>query len=104
MDDVAHIAFLARIRRLFAAPSPHLGFIADPFTRGDLQHPAEPMSDQELARAIREFRNMPLSAASLNKLGCRFAARKPSVRARPRPEITSGQSWRAPDPRAGKAF
>lgn len=74
---MAHITFLARIRRLFGTPSPHLEFIADALTRGKLQHPAEPMSDQELARAIREFRNMPLSAASLNKLGTRFAARKP---------------------------
>lgn len=77
IDDVAHIAFLARIRRLFAAPSPHLEFIADAFAQGQLQHPPEPMSDQELARAIREFQSMPLSAASLNKLGSRFAARKP---------------------------
>jgi len=31
------------------------------------------MSDHELARAIREFQNMPLSDASLKKLGARFA-------------------------------
>jgi hypothetical protein len=31
------------------------------------------MSDQELARAIREFRAMPPSDSSLKKLGARFA-------------------------------
>jgi hypothetical protein len=72
-----YIAFLARIRRLFAAPSPHLDVIADAFAQGRLKQPAHPMSDQELARAIRDFQNMPLSEASLKKLGARFSEPKP---------------------------
>jgi hypothetical protein len=67
------IAFLARIRRLFTTPSPHLDVIADAFAQGSLKQPAQPMSDQELARAIREFRSMPASAAALTKLAARFA-------------------------------
>jgi hypothetical protein len=70
---VPNIAFLARIRRLFKAPSPHLDVIADAFVEGESTQPAQPMSDQELARAIREFQNMPLSEAELKKLGGRFA-------------------------------
>jgi hypothetical protein len=72
-----YIAFLARIRRLFTAPSPHLDIIADAFAQGHLKQPAQPMSDQELARAIREFQNMPLSEVSLKKLGARFTDPKP---------------------------
>lgn len=72
-----YIAFLARIRRLFTAPSPHLDVIADAFAKGHLKHPVQPMSDQELARAIREFQKLPLSDASLKKLGARFADSKP---------------------------
>ena len=48
-------AFLARIRRLIRAPNPHLNVIADPSAQGDTKQPAQPMSDQELASAIREF-------------------------------------------------
>jgi len=70
---VPHIAFLTRIRRLFTTPSPHLDVIADALMEGKLTPPAQPMSDQELARAIREFQNMPLSEAELKKLGGRFA-------------------------------
>ena len=76
MDDVPHTAFLARIRRLFGAPSLHLDVIADAFAQGALQHPAQPMSDQELTRAIREFQNMPLSDAALKKLSTRFTEPK----------------------------
>jgi hypothetical protein len=72
-----YIAFLARIRRLFTAQSPHLDVIADAFAQGQLKQPAQPMSDQELARAIREFQNMPLSETSLKKLGARFTDSKP---------------------------
>jgi|tagenome__1003787_1003787.scaffolds.fasta_scaffold20531950_2 hypothetical protein len=72
-----YIAFLARIRRLFTAPSPHLGVIADAFAQGTLKQPAQPMSDQELARAIRDFQSMPLSTASLTKLAARFTEPKP---------------------------
>jgi hypothetical protein len=74
---VPHIAFLARIRRLFSPPSPHPHVITDAFARGRLKHPTQPMSDQELARAIRECRNMPLSDAALKKLGARFGDPKP---------------------------
>jgi hypothetical protein len=66
------MAFLARIRRLFTAPSPHLDVSADALTHGALTQPAQPMSDQELARAIRDFQNMALSDAALKKLGARF--------------------------------
>lgn len=68
-----NIPFLARIRRLFSGTSPHLDVIADAFRRGRLKQPAQPMSDQELARAIREFQTMPLSEAALKKLEARFA-------------------------------
>jgi hypothetical protein len=71
-----YTAFLGRIRRLFTARSPHLDLIADAFARGRLKQPAQPMSDQELARAIREFQSMPLCETSLNRLGARFTASK----------------------------
>jgi hypothetical protein len=71
-----HIAFLARVRRLFTTPSPHLDLIADAVTNGTLKQPPQPMSDQELARAIRDFQSMPLSEAALKKLGARLAASK----------------------------
>lgn len=71
-----HIAFLARIRRLFTEPSPHLDVIADALAQGRLTQPARPMSDHELARAIREFQAMPPSDAALKKLGARFASSK----------------------------
>lgn len=67
-----YIGFLARIRRLFAAPNPHLDVIAEAFAKGTLKQPAQPMSDHDLARAIREFQNMPLSDAALKKLGARL--------------------------------
>jgi hypothetical protein len=76
-DELAYIAFLARIRRLFTTPSPYLEVIADAFADGTLKQPAQPMSDQELARAIRDFQSMPMSDASLKKLGARFAQPKP---------------------------
>jgi hypothetical protein len=75
-NDVPHIAFLTRVRRLFAAPSPHLDIIADAIAQGTLKQPAQPMSDQELTRAIREFQNMPLSKASLTRFGARLAGPK----------------------------
>jgi hypothetical protein len=76
-DDVPYTAFLTRICRRLIAPNPHLDLVADAFAKGALQHPARPMSDQELTRAIREFQNLPLSDASLKKLGARFAEPKP---------------------------
>ena len=74
-----YIAFLARIRRLFTAPSPHLDVIADAFAQGTLKQPAQPMSDQQLARAIRDFQSMPLSEASLKQLAARLADKKPGT-------------------------
>ncbi|UPJ55730.1 hypothetical protein [Bradyrhizobium sp. 192] len=64
---------LDRIRDLFASdPGAHLGCISDAFEKGTLTEPARPMSDQELARAIREFRSAPVSDWSLAKLSRRF--------------------------------
>ncbi|AWM00898.1 hypothetical protein [Bradyrhizobium amphicarpaeae] len=64
---------LDRIRDLFASdPSAHLDCINDAFENGTLKDPAWPMSDQELARAIREFRSAPVSDGSLAKLSRRF--------------------------------
>ena len=63
---------LDRIRDLFASnPSAHLDCISDAFEKGTLKEPARPMSDQELARAIREFRSAPLSDGSLARLSRR---------------------------------
>jgi hypothetical protein len=67
--------FLSRIRQFFTEPSAHLDGIADAFARGELQQPASPMSDQELAEAIRDYRRAPLSKESLRKLGSIFSDR-----------------------------
>ena len=72
-----YIAFMTRVRRLFTRSSPHSGLIADPFAQCTLRRPAQPMSDHELARAIREFQNMPLSDAALRKPGARLVNPKP---------------------------
>jgi hypothetical protein len=64
---------LERIRGLFAPDaSTHLDCIYDAFKRGTLKEPLRPMSDQELARAIREFRSAPVSDGTLAKLSRRF--------------------------------
>ncbi|MFC0241761.1 hypothetical protein [Rhodopseudomonas telluris] len=60
--------FLDRIRRLFEGPSEHLDLIADSLAKGRLRQPIEPMSDQELAVAIREFRKLPASPGAIEKL------------------------------------
>lgn len=63
---------LERIRRLFTSDaSEHLDSIRDAFVAGTLK---EPMSDQELARAIREFRSAPVSDGTLAKLSQRLVA------------------------------
>ena len=72
-----HIAFLHRIRQLFGGSARHLDELAEALADGRLKQPAQPMSDQELARAIREFQKAPLSDASLKKLGERLAGTKP---------------------------
>ncbi len=64
---------LERIRGLFAADrSEHLDSISAALLGGTLQEPAHPMTDQELARAIREFRTKPVSDRTLAKLSRRF--------------------------------
>ncbi|WP_128925305.1 hypothetical protein [Bradyrhizobium guangxiense] len=64
---------LERIRGLFASErSAHLDCISDAFRNGTLREPIRPMSDQELARAIREFRSAPVSDWTLAKLSRRF--------------------------------
>ncbi|MDF0580887.1 hypothetical protein [Bradyrhizobium yuanmingense] len=65
---------LERIRRLFASDAgEHLDSISDALLKGTLREPARPMSDQELARAIREFRSVPVSDWTLAKLSRRLA-------------------------------
>lgn len=65
---------LKRIRGLFASDArEHLDCIDDPFAGGRLKEPLRPMSDQELACAIREFRSASASDWSLAKLAQRFA-------------------------------
>ncbi|MBR0901673.1 hypothetical protein [Bradyrhizobium liaoningense] len=69
---------LERIRHLFASePSEHLDCINDAFLKGRLREPAQPMSDQELARAIREFRARPVSDGTIAKLSRRFVEVRP---------------------------
>jgi hypothetical protein len=64
---------LARIRALFDSDaSEHLDGIRDALLRGTLREPARPMSDQELARAIREFRALPVSEWTVARLSRRF--------------------------------
>ena len=64
---------LERIRSLFRSDtSEHLDSISDALVAGTLKEPVRPMSDQELAPAIREFRSAPVSDGSLAKLSRRF--------------------------------
>ncbi|GMP01136.1 MULTISPECIES: hypothetical protein [Bradyrhizobium] len=64
---------LERIRGLFASDtSEHLDRISDAFKTGTLREPARPMSDQELACAIREFRSAEVSDWTIAKLSRRF--------------------------------
>ncbi|WP_247281610.1 MULTISPECIES: hypothetical protein [unclassified Bradyrhizobium] len=46
--------------------------INDAFLKGTLNEPVRPMSDQELAHVIREFRAMPVSDWTVAKLSRRF--------------------------------
>ncbi|MGP9810538.1 hypothetical protein ACTZWT_03385 [Rhodopseudomonas sp. NSM] len=68
--------FLARIRRFFDGPSEHLDLIADALARGRLQQPVKPMSDQELAQAIREFLSAPASPNAIEKLEAKLSTDK----------------------------
>ena len=64
---------LERIRSLFTSDtSEHFDSINDAFVAGRLKQPVRPMSDQELASAIREFRSAPVSDSSLATLSRRF--------------------------------
>ena len=66
-------SFLSRIQNMFGSqPDGHFKCIEDGFKAGKLKLPAQPMSDQELAQAIREFQSAPLSDEALQKLGQRF--------------------------------
>ncbi|MGY8631467.1 hypothetical protein RAD15_03090 [Bradyrhizobium sp. 14AA] len=70
---MSHTTILERIRGLFAAgPSEHLDGISDAFLKGTLREPVRPMSDQELSRAIREFRSAPVSDGSIARLSRRL--------------------------------
>lgn len=69
-------AFLARIRQFFDSPDEHLDWIASGLEGGRLRQPATPMTDQELAEAIREFQNAPPSEDSLKKLGAKFTRKE----------------------------
>lgn len=70
---VPYRPFLARIRELFQSePDRHLESIEDGFKSGSLRPPAHPMSDQELARAIREFCGAPVSDTTIRELASRF--------------------------------
>ncbi|MCG6205580.1 hypothetical protein LPW26_13095 [Rhodopseudomonas sp. HC1] len=60
--------FLDRIRRLFDGPSAHFDMIADSLAQGRLKQPVKPMSDHELAQAIREFQGLPPSSSAIEKL------------------------------------
>jgi len=68
--------FLARIRRMFDGANEHYNWIADGFADGSLRKPAEPMTDQELAEAIREFQKDPPSVSTLRKLGSEFCRKR----------------------------
>jgi hypothetical protein len=64
---------LKRIRHLFATDSgEHLDSISAAFLQGRLKQPARPMSDQELAHAIREFQAVPVSDWTIAKLSQRL--------------------------------
>ncbi|WP_247322827.1 hypothetical protein [Bradyrhizobium sp. 21] len=61
------------IRRVFASsPSAHLDGIGEALLKDPPNEPVRPMSDQELARAIREFRALPVSGRTIPKLSRRF--------------------------------
>lgn len=70
---MAYEAFLSRIKRVFETRrDEHLDRISDAFSKGTLAPPVRPMSDQELARAIREFRARPVSEMTIRLLAKRL--------------------------------
>jgi hypothetical protein len=62
-------AFIAWIRRLFGTSDERRRWVADALAEGRQNQPANPMTDSELARAIREFREAQPSLETLGKLG-----------------------------------
>ena len=69
--------FLSRIQKLFSSPTNvHLDSIETGFRNGTLAPPPGPMSDLELARAIREFQRAPVSDWTMQKLANRFLERR----------------------------
>lgn len=69
-----HVNILRRIRRLFkSASQPHLDDIEQGFRKDALTPPAHPMSDPELARAIRTFQASVMSHGARQKLTKRLA-------------------------------
>jgi hypothetical protein len=73
---------LGRIRQLFKSDADtDLDHIARAFRSGAPLPPAQPMSDQELARAIREFQASEISDWTRQKLAKRLLdASKPANR------------------------
>ena len=68
-----HRPFLSRVQKLFASiADPLFISIEDGFRSGRLRPPVQPMSDQELARAIREFQGSPISDSALRSLANQF--------------------------------
>ena len=64
---------LERIRGLFASDtSEHLDRIGDAFENDRQHEPAHPMSDEDLARAIRTFQGAEVSDPTVAKLSRRF--------------------------------
>jgi hypothetical protein len=70
---MAYQAFLSRIKRVFdTRRDEHLDRISDAFLKGTLVPPVRPMSDQELARAIKEFQARPVSEMTIRLLAKRL--------------------------------
>ncbi len=77
--------FLGRIRQLFKSDSDaHFDDIRRGLRTGRLTAPAQPMSDQELSRAIREFQAAEITDWTRQKLAKRLADAARSTAPRPR--------------------
>lgn len=77
--------FIGRIRQLFRSDADaHLDDIKRSLRTGRLKAPAQPMSDQELARAIKEFQQSEISDWTRQKLAKRLADVSSSTAPRPR--------------------
>jgi hypothetical protein len=60
-----HRQFLSRIKQMLRAPGARFQSIRGRLKGGRLKGPAPPMTDQELARAIREFQATRVSDRTL---------------------------------------